>query len=292
MLTAKRECGWTLIELLLVLVLALLVGGSVYRFVVGHHRVYRRQVQRVDLQANLRVALAILPPEWIELNSADPLGSDLVTLGDTLITYKAMRTLWFVCQPPQDRGRAGSVTLWRHPTFGSRQLDEGRDSLFLYAEPDTADRSTDFWVHADIVSVKSSTECPSGEAGLSVTLGGIRPRGGLGVVRVGAPARGVELVQLTTYRDRHHDWWIGMRQLNKASGWGRIQPVLGPVATGGLRFSYFDDSGARTNEPTHVARIGMTVVGRSAGRVRKWTGEIEHLRDTLLMGVALRGRTE
>lgn len=289
MLRGKDERGWTLIELLVVLVLTVLVGGSVYRVVVGHQRVYRRQVQRVDLQTNLRAALAILPPEWMELSSADPLGSDLVALGDTLISYKAMRTLWFVCQPPHDRGTAGSVTLGRYMTFGSRQLDATRDSLFLYAEPDASDRINDFWVHANVVSVRSSSDCLSGQAGLSVTLDGISPDGALGAVRVGAPARGVELVQLTTYRDRYHDWWIGMRQLNKASGWGRIQPILGPVAIGGFRFTYFDRSGGQTLEPTDVARIAVAVVGRSTSRVRTWTGEIQHLHDTLVTSVALRG---
>jgi hypothetical protein len=254
----------TLIELLVALVLTLIVLGTVYRLFLGHQRVYRRHVERVQLQANLRAALAMVPPELVELNTADTLDSDLITLGDTLVSYKAMR----------------------------RQLDGARDSLFLYAEPDSAARATDFWAHANVVGVTSGTDCPSGQPSYSVILDGIRPSGALGLVRVGAPARGYELVQLTSYRDSYGDWWFGMRQFNKGSGWGRIQPILGPVVRGGLRFAYLNGAGARTAEPSDVASIAMTVVGRSSRPVRAVTGEIEYLRDTLLTSVALRGRDE
>jgi hypothetical protein len=253
----------TLIELLVALVLTLIVLGTVYRLFLGHQRVYRRHVERVQLQANLRAALAMVPPELVELNTA-----------------------------ALDGGTTGSVTLSRNLTFGLRQLDGARDSLFLYAEPDSAARATDFWAHANVVGVTSGTDCPSGQPSYSVILDGIRPSGALGLVRVGAPARGYELVQLTSYRDSYGDWWFGMRQFNKGSGWGRIQPILGPVVRGGLRFAYLNGAGARTAEPSDVASIAMTVVGRSSRPVRAVTGEIEYLRDTLLTSVALRGRDE
>jgi hypothetical protein len=282
----------TLIELLVALVLTLIVLGTVYRLFLGHQRVYRRHVERVQLQANLRAALAMVPPELVELNTADTLDSDLITLGDTLVSYKAMRSLSFVCQPTLDGGTTGSVTLSRNLTFGLRQLDGARDSLFLYAEPDSAARATDFWAHANVVGVTSGTDCPSGQPSYSVILDGIRPSGARGLVRVGAPARGYELVQLTSYRESYGDWWFGRRQFNKGSGWGRIQPILGPVVRGGLRFAYLNGAGARTAEPSDVASIAMTVVGRSSRPVRAVTGEIEYLRDTLLTSVALRGRDE
>jgi hypothetical protein len=68
---------------------------------------------------------------------------------------------------------------------------------------------------------------------------------------------------------------------------GFVQPVLGPVASGGLQFAYFDDTGAATTTPGEVARVGIQVIGRTRDPVHA-SGMIQYVVDTLTTQAALR----
>jgi prepilin-type N-terminal cleavage/methylation domain-containing protein len=284
----RRERGFTLIELLMALVMTTLVAGSLYKLLLSNQRVYRHQTERVELQGNVRSAVAMLPSELLELNAGDTVDSDVITLGDTLISYKAMRSLFFICQPPVSAGATGSVTLWRNPSYGLRGIDESRDSVVIFAEADPSTRTDNFWVHANVSgTVALGTACPMGAPSMTVTLDNVYPVGGLGAVEQGAPVRSFELVQLFTYPDVNGDSWLGARTFSKSGGWGVVQPVLGPVASGGLQFAYFDDTGAATTTPGEVARVGIQVIGRTRDPVHA-SGMIQYVVDTLTTQAALR----
>ncbi len=281
--------GFTLIELLVALVLTLLVAGSVYQLLLSNRRVYRRQTARVELQGNVRAAVALVPGELLELDAADTVDSDIVVLADTLISYKAMRSLLFVCQPPVSAGATGTLTLWRTPAYGLRGLDSDRDSLLVYAENDPTTRTDDLWVHANLTAaVVLGNDCPMGAPSIAVALDNVWPVGALVGVQEGAPVRGFELAQLFTYADANGDYWMGVRTYSKSSGWGSVQPVLGPVAQGGLQFAYFDSTGAVTANRNGVARVGIQAIGRSVQPVRSISGQTGYVVDTLTTHVALR----
>jgi hypothetical protein len=63
------------------------VAGSVYQLLLSNQRVYRQQTERVDMQGNVRTAVAMLPSELLELNAGDAVDSDVLVLGDTLVSY-------------------------------------------------------------------------------------------------------------------------------------------------------------------------------------------------------------
>lgn len=278
--------GFTLLELTVALVLTSVVAGAVSRLLLTHQRVYGRHAARVELQSNVRAAVTVFPRELTELNASDTADSDIVVLGDTLIGYKAMRGLFFLCQPPVSVGASGTVVLWESPSFGIRDLDPARDSMFVFAEADTTTSDDDFWIHASVRDVASTAACPGGARGTAVELSGVHPAGGLALVWPGAPARGVETVQVAPYRDVYSDWWMGLRQFNKLSGWSRIQPFAGPVDPGGVRFYYYDRDGQPTTDRRNVARIEVLVIGRSSRMV--WGGGgVAFLRDTMTVGAAL-----
>lgn len=96
------------------------------------------------------------------------------------------------------------------------------------------------------------------------------------------------MVQLFTYADVAGDYWLGSRVFTKGSGWGPIQPILGPMAQAGLQFAYFDTTGAATVNRNMVARVGIQAIGRSAQAVRRVSGSMEHVVDTLTTHAALR----
>ena len=66
-------------------------------------------------------------------------------------------------------------------------------------------------------------------------------------------------MEMLRYRDRNGLWWLGMRRLRKSGRRPSTQPVLGPLAPGGLEFRYLDKGGLPTANPRRVASIGITV---------------------------------
>jgi prepilin-type N-terminal cleavage/methylation domain-containing protein len=279
--------GFTLIELLIGLILTSVVALSIYQVLVSNQRLHRQQTERVDLNATLRAAVSIMPSELREMNASDTASSDIVAMSATSITYKAMRTLHFVCAPPVDGGSTGTVIVRRNPSFGLRGLDVGRDSLLIFAEgaPDT--KGDNHWVHANVSAQATGTLCLDGSASATLTLNGVYPSGGLASVTIGAPVRGYEMLQVLTYADGLGDVWMGARQFNKGGGWGTTQPLLGPLQVSGMQFAFFDTLGAVTTTPANVSRVGITVMGMTREPVRS-QGTLARVVDTMTTHVALR----
>ncbi len=90
-----------------------------------------------------------------------------------------------------------------------------------------------------------------------------------------------ELLQLEAYPDRAGTWWLGARSHGKAAGWRVIQPVLGPLAPGGLRFSLHDASGAPVATARAAQRVEVVAVAQPPG-------PLAILRDSVRLGIALR----
>jgi hypothetical protein len=228
-----------------------------------------------------------MPSELREMNAGDTASSDIAAMSATSITYKAMRTLHFVCSPPVHGGSWGTVIVRRDPVFGLRGLDTGRDSLLVFAEGSPETRMDNYWVHANLTGTVAGTACLDGAASVTLTLDGVYPSGALAGVSVGAPVRGYEMLRVLTYADGSGDVWLGARQFNKNGGWSVSQPLLGPLQANGLQFSFFDASGAVTTIPADVARIGVTAIGMTREPVRS-QGALARMVDTLSTHVALR----
>ncbi len=284
-----RPRGFTLIELLVSIVLVGIVSASIYGLLLNNQRVYRHQAERVELNGNIRSAVAILPTELFELNATDPIESDIVSMSDTAIAYKSMRNLYFLCQPPVDLGSTGTVILWAQPRYGLRPIDDTRDSVFIFAERDPSTTTDNYWLHANVTAaVATGTACPGGAASVTVALGNVTPAGGLADIAPGAPLRSFEVVEMLVYTDVMSDGWLGRRQYVKGSGWESIEPILGPMAPTGLRFVYYDAAGAVTANRAEVARVGMQVVGRTHEVVRTSSGTMDYVVDSLTTHAALR----
>jgi len=282
-----RARGFTLLELIVALVLASAIVLSAHKLLVGIRRLQRQQSERAHVNATLRTAISILPLELGELNAADTASSDILAMSNGSITYKAMRTLDFVCAKPVGQADSGTVVLWGEPSFGMRQLNAERDSVLLLAQPAAPPPDDELWVRGNVQGLSLGTACPGHAPSVTLTLNGVRPLDGLQHITVGAPVRGFELVRVSAYRDASGVVWLGVRQFNKLSGWSTTQPVLGPLQAEGLRFEYFDASGSQTSTQGNVAGIGISVLGQSRVPV-KALGRHVHLQDTLVAYVALR----
>ncbi len=274
--------GFTMIELLIALVLMGIVSTAIYTLLVNNQRLYRQQTLRIELNDNLRSATAILPADLRELNSGDPLGSDIQEMTASSITYKAMRNLYVLCMD----ANAGNLYLDATLT-GLRGLEPDHDSLLVFADNDPNIMTDDRWLHVDVTQVQPGNVC-NGQPGINVSVSPAIPAAAN--VVAGSPVRGFEMVQAASYADAAGVEWLGARRYSKASLWTDMQPVVGPLQTGGFRLSYFDASGIATANPSLVARIDMTVIGKTSQPVRLDGGVVGYLVDTLTTQVALRNR--
>jgi len=273
--------GFTLAELLIAMVLFGIVSTAIYQVLVNNQRVYRQQTQRIELTDNIRSAVAIVQTDLRELNAADPAGSDIVEMTDSSLTYKAMRSLYVTCQPA-----SGGTVILDTTMIGLRALDAEFDSLLVFADLNTQLASDDVWRHVNVTAVQRSNSCPSGRPSINVS---VSPSiAGADSALAGYPVRGFEVVDVRRYADASGAIWLGSRRYSKSSGWSGLQPIVGPLASGGLRFAYFARDGSITSNRSQVARIGITVIGRTSQPVRLNTGSMGYLTDSLVTYVALR----
>src|SRR5207245_11036007 len=93
--------GFTLVEMLVALVLLGVVTAALYRVLVNNQRLYTAQTQRIDLQQNIRAAATILPADLREVDATD---GDISAATATSITFRAIRWMGFLCNPPINGG--------------------------------------------------------------------------------------------------------------------------------------------------------------------------------------------
>jgi prepilin-type N-terminal cleavage/methylation domain-containing protein len=267
-----RRGGFTLIEMLVAVVLLGLVGTAIYQLLVNNQRLYREQTERVEVTGNARAAISMLPAEIRELDAGDPAGGDVLAMTSSSLTYKAMRSLYVLCQPPDPA--AGRVVLDNTFFYGLRRVDPAQDSVLVLAENDPGTRTDDAWIHADVTSATAGLACPGGGASLELQLAGL-DTSALAGVSAGAPLRTFEVAEVRLYTDGSGAQWVGGRLYQKTAGaWATTQPIVGPMTTRGLELTYYDAAGAVTTVPALVARVGITVQSRSAGAVPTLQGYV------------------
>jgi len=255
------------------------IAGSV--LLVGI-RSYARQVDRYQVRANLRTAMAIFTRELRGIDAGDPYGSDIVEMERTSLTYRATRSTYFLCRPPDPS--TSSITVWKDGGAVLRQLETGRDSVLLFAENDVADQADARWLSLGLGSVSSGAHCPGGAPSLRLTVRGASEDELAGVYR-GAVVRGFQMTRILLYPDAAGLYWIGLRELRLDAGWSITQPILGPVARHGLTLKYLRADGSEADSPQSVARVVVEVVG--VGYRRLAPGG-DAMRDSLAIHIGLR----
>jgi prepilin-type N-terminal cleavage/methylation domain-containing protein len=281
----RSRQGFTLVEMLIVLVMLGLVGGITVRVLTGTQRITLAQGERAMMQSTTRTGVLVVPSELREINPA--LG-DIRAMDDTSITYRGMRTLAVTCATP-------TLTTVRVPTAGILGLKPfvANDSILLFVEGLDADiTGDDGWARARIASVSTATACAGGAPGTTLTLDtGILMADGSGMAPTAAQlgpvavVRGFEQTTMAAYRATDGQTWLGMFR----NDGGVIEPVLGPLAAdSGLRLTYRDGNGNVTATPADVQSIDIRVVGRTSRAVHRGqkTAAIEF--DSLTTRVALR----
>ena len=288
---SRARRGFTMVELLVALVLLGIVSAAVYRVLVNNQRLYQAQTARIDLSQNIRAAGSILPAEFRQLDASE---GDIGAMSATSISIRAMRWLGFACSPPALGGALNGVAVILRggapgqPLFyGARGINV-TDSVLIYYDGDQSTRTDDFWAIGGITAAPNGQNCPDGANGqrliLNLNLLGLGANAA-GAIPNGAPVWGFERVTYQLYQPAGDtSWYVGLQPAG-----GSIQPLIGPVLTNGLTFTYYNAAGVVTAVRSQVARIDITVRARTASAIRAG-GQAARLTqiDSVVTSVALR----
>jgi len=263
--------GFTLVEVLVALVLAVMLGGVIFQVVQGESRFATVQSAREEVQQNSRGALEILASE---LRAAQPAG--LVSADTNSVSFLLPRVWGVSCG-----GGNGASLPVIFPSAGGTVFDLNSASGLM---ADTGAVGTPAWGPSpnptasararDIVLAAQNPAlgvAGNACAGVRTTSGGALLTAynvtGTNIPR--APAGNtVYLYQLVTYTvaTDGSEYWI-----YRTLGSGSAQPLAGPIdGANGLALTYYDANGARVAQPIAllatlktVRRIGITVKTRS-----------------------------
>jgi prepilin-type N-terminal cleavage/methylation domain-containing protein len=295
-LIMRNHRGFTLIELLISLVVLGVVTASLFKLITTTQRVSRAQSERVTLQSNIRAAAIVLPSELRQMNAISGGGTaknDIITTpaaGATTLQFRAMRGLGFVCAVPtstQLKLYGPPAATWAPYNFSGLRTPQGnRDSVFVFTEgADVNVGSDDIWVGAKITAVNlTAGTCADGSAGYVLTINPGVAALTSAVVR--APARTFEDMEYGLYSSGG-EYWLGARSLS--AGEASMQPVLGPLTSDGVSFSFLDGTGAATTDRGLVKSIQITLKGLTDQAIVVGSNtKTAYVRDSLVTQVVLR----
>lgn len=278
-----RRPGFTLIEMLVVTVLATITLGAVYQTLAVQERHSRQQTAVIQTHQINRTVLNVLAAELREISSLD---GDILAASEDAITIRAVRKLGVVC------GLPGSPVL-QVRTLGD-PFARG-DTLFIFADVNPDTRNDDYWVEARVGGVVNHPVCglpwyasDTLRQDLSITI----PAGGGSFDHIlnGAPLRSVS--EVTYMIDQVDGQWVMARALKGGAPVTMIGPLL-PKAEGGLVFTYFNDAGTELAANPDVASSQLPAIRRVQitvqGAARSGVGGKLHFTEPLVTEVFLRG---
>jgi prepilin-type N-terminal cleavage/methylation domain-containing protein len=267
-MTERMRRGFTLVELLVVVVLGGLLVLAIYQILLTNSRTYAVNNAQIQGQQALRAGMDVLFGELREISAQE---DDIVGMGLDSITIRTPRAFGLVCatdyssNPPR-------VTAYR-----VGPVVQAGDSIHIFADnmPDRA--RDDVWLTRSVQSVDSTVTC-GGAPAQRLAVPNLASTGD--TVRLGAPLRA-----FVTYTYGLITWggeeYLGRR----ISTSGTPDPLVGPlIPKRGVTFRYLDSVGAVTTVDTLVAQIEVTLRYQSA--IRNVRNQL--VRDSLVSRVYLR----
>lgn len=251
----RKRHGFTMIELLIVLVVMGVIAAAMVRGLTNASRVTQAQAERSDMQSNLRAGAGFLPAEFREITN-DASSTDLLAATKDSVTYNAMRNFGLACNVS-----SSTITVRNSSMFGVSGLGS-YSKILLYQEQEDTMTTDDNWRAFTYTAAPTSSTCPDGTAATKVTLAG-----GATIntdsIQLDAPVRTYEKVTLKVYQS-DGKWWLGMSTDDQP-----IQPVLGPLSSADSTFGYRTSAGAVTTTPSQVRVIEATLHGQTTNAISK-----------------------
>lgn len=302
MLTRRR--GFTLTEMLFVLVIFGLVAAATMQIIVRQQRFYASTTDLIAMRTTLRDIGEALPAD---LRGISSIGGDIAVMSDSAIDFRFTTGISVICQigvgrltaviPPTTLSSRSSVTTWiSAPTIG--------DTMFVYNPGATSSVTDDGWQGPIPVTAALAVGiCPTSSGYTTTTA---EQNGSLTLTF--STALNANIVPGNVIRFYRHakyklyqpagssSWYLGYQEC-PAGVCGTMQPVSGPYLAysatpglTGLRFVYRDVNGNVTATPTAVARIDIIAKAQTENKIRMPGRPEDYYSDSLVVTVALRNR--
>ena len=310
----RRRAGFTLVEIIVVLVFMGIFAAAMVKLLLRQQRFYNSTSQLIQTRSQIRQAAFMLPAD---LRGVSRQGGDIAIMTDSSIEIRSVFGSSIVClvnlaggwisTVPVRLASGASMTNWKIAPAVN-------DSVAVYDEGATISPSDDSWRLARIDSVKQVTThtanagCPdSTRLTQAVDLVPSNPSyqfklspAPIASTLPGASVRFFRRVHYSLWRwaaDRQ--WYLAYYDCvpNRAPVCTTPQPIAGPLrpyappgTTSGLEFTYFDSTGAVTTNRLQVARISVVVRGQGQTTINLTGAAPIPLRDSMRIEVGLRNR--
>ncbi|MFL5613614.1 MAG: type II secretion system protein J [Gemmatimonadaceae bacterium] len=299
-----RRAGFTLMEMLFVLVIFGLVAAATMRIVVGQQKFYASTTDLIAMRNSLRDVGEALPSD---LRGISSVGNDIYQMTDSSIKFRLATGISVICSidvtrltaviPPTTLSNNNALTTWiTAPTTG--------DTAFVYTEGATSATTDDGWQQVPVTAALAVGSCPTSSgytanateaaAAKTITFGTALASS----VVPGSVVRFYRTAKYSLYQPTGSSaWYLGFQDCPGATC-SSMQPVAGPylaystsAASTGLRFVYRDSTGAVTATPAQVARIDIIAKAQTEQPIRMPGRPEGYFSDSLVVTVALRNRT-
>jgi hypothetical protein len=279
--------GFTVVELLIYLIIAVVVVAAIYQVLMGQNRLYMKQRELQDVRTSVRAAANLLAFEFRQLSAAE---GDVYLANQYDVAIRSMQASGIICAKHGSQFRYGIFN-----ASGDFTAETG-DSILIFAAGG-AGTADDQWLRTNLKklftpAVGGVPDCAwtavSESPALVVEIDTAGVGSVVGNVQIGAPIRQFHRVQYGSYWDGSR-WWLG-RKVGSASDWERLTGPLSPPSDSGLVFVYYDETGNVTADVTQIRMIDIILRGESFGKAPK-SGSLnpQVQEDSLTLRVSLRG---
>lgn len=243
--------GLTLVELLVVIVVATVLMGGIVTILLSNQRLFTVNAVQVQTQQTVRAGAEVVAQELRELSPA--LG-DLLSLGATELEVRTLRRAGIVCAI----GSRGPLTVQVVP-LGTPF--EGEDPVTFFVDDDVESAADDYWAEGRVNSAAAGPGCPGQPTTQQLQLVDLAPADAALEVQLGALVRSFRSF---TYGPVLLD---GETYLGRREASGTPVPLVGPIdEVGGVTFTYRNAQGDVTSDPSQVRTIEVTLRASSEAR--------------------------